>query len=135
MLGWLFGKKGDGSQQSPRRIKLDGDGSYSQEIVGESFYQSALEQIAGPKTEGGKELLCVAVLICESDNPHDENAVAVTINGKKVGHLSRDDAVSWRRMLKKRLGCLPEVELDAVIVGGWDDGISEGHYGVKLDLG
>lgn len=83
---------------SPRRampvnndsaIALEGDDSYSFDIVGESYYQDELKWIAGPKQEKGKALECEALIMHEPDNPHDRNACAVIIDDRKVGHLSR----------------------------------------------
>lgn len=112
-----------------------GIGEYEFDIVGESHYQDALERIAGPRTDAGVEFECVALLICENDNPYDKNAVAVTINDEKVGYLSRDDAVEWRELLADEWVEESPVTVDALIVGGWDRGANDkGSYGVKLDI-
>ena len=37
-----------------------------------------------------------AVLVAEEDNPYDANAVAVWVQGLKVGHLSRANARRYR---------------------------------------
>ena len=54
----------------------------------------------------------------------------VEVLDKAVGHLSRSDAVTYRRKYGTTVGLC-----DALIVGGWrrSDG-DEGHYGVKLDF-
>lgn len=108
---------------------MAGDGSYSFEIVGESVYQDALLAICGSKTERGHEHYCLATLKPEPRNPHDRNAVAVFILGKRVGYLSRDDAVAFKKHHKSSR------KVDAVIVGGWSrSGGDEGYFGVRLDL-
>ena len=112
---------------SPLRHK--GPGTYLTDCVGESFYQDALEAIAGRKTEHGWNLPCEAVLICENTNPHDPKAVRVEIQGRHVGYLSRDRA----RKHRQRFGQRP-VHCAALIVGGWNDNGKSGHFGVKLDL-
>jgi len=90
----------------------------------------------GPKTEDGVQIATQARLVCERDNPHDRNAVAVLVSRRKVGHLSRDDAVAYRNELRRLVGIRePEAVVGALIVGGWlrSDG-SEGSFGVRLDL-
>ncbi len=128
MFGWLKGT----SKNDP--LYVEGEGDFSFEIVGESYYQDALGSIAGPKTEDSKEVFCEAILVCEPDNPHDSNAIAVFISDKKVGHLSRIDALAYRKSMAKRFKDVPLVKVDAVIVGGWLRDDSEGSFGVKLDL-
>lgn len=111
-------------------IELQGDGSFEFEIVGESFYQDALERLAGGRTEDGAEVEAVALLVPELTNPHDRNAVAVRILGYTVGYLSRSDALRYR----EACGVMP-ARCAALIVGGWDRGPDDqGHFGVKLDL-
>lgn len=111
-------------------VALEGDGSYSFDIVGESHYQDELKRIAGPKQEKGKALECEALIIHEPDNPHDRNACAVMIDGRKVGYLSKEDAkdqVSFRQSPGFSLSA------KALIMGGWSDHRGEGSYGVRLD--
>jgi hypothetical protein len=103
--------------------------------VGESYYQDALGTICGGKSAEGHQHTCIAVLIHEPNNPHDRNAVGVYIDGRKVGHLSRAEAVAYQPVLARlaatnSVGCC-----HALIVGGWDRGDGdEGHFGVQLDL-
>lgn len=40
-----------------------------------------------------------AVLYCEPNNPHDANAVSVSIRGIDVGHISRADAPKFRKRI------------------------------------
>ncbi len=109
----------------PQVLTWKGPGAFQEEIVGESHYQPALKRLAG----GEKRQPATARLICESNNPHDANAVRVEISGQTVGHLPRDEAPAHR----KRLAALQQagaiVECDAVIVTGRDGLIS-----VYLDL-
>lgn len=108
---------------------------YEFEIVGESYYQDELEQIAGPKTDESANFPCIALLICENDNPYDHKAVAIFIHDLKIGHLSRDDARNWRKRLAEDWHEEASVTVDALIVGGWKrKNGDEGSYGVKLDI-
>jgi hypothetical protein len=99
-------------------------GGHDLEVVGESFYQDALWRVVGARTNERVRLEIQAVLIAETDNPYDENAISVWINGMKVGHLSREDAEAYRPgllVLQAREG--KAIALRGVIVGG----------GVRLD--
>lgn len=112
-------------------LHIKGAGDYDLAIVGESNYQPALVRIAGKHKTEGRRVECAAVLHLETDNPHDRNAVRVTIKGATVGYVSRTDAPDLREALG-RVGVLDgqQVEVDAIIVGG-RPGES---YGVWLDL-
>lgn len=144
LLSWLFGFGGardssplpNNTSHGERRIS--GPGDFEFDIVGESHYQAELTRLAGPKTDDGVEVECDAVLMPEPSNPYDANAVAVLIEGEKVGYLSRADAARWDAQLN-RLGWDGErVLIEALIVGGWQRKkgamVDEGSFGVKLDL-
>lgn len=137
-MGWfsrLFGGTPAPEKRIPATKHLDGDGSFDFDIVGESHYQDALERIVGGRTDESVEFECLASLICEDDNPYDSNAVAVYINGQKVGHLARPVAAGFRD-IQRRHGWVGQiVTADAMIVGGWDRGNrGRGDFGVKLDI-
>ena len=65
-------------------------------VVGTSHYQEALLELA-PR-EGDEEVRVekIAALVVEPHNPHDPDAIAVTIDGRLVGYLSRDENRRWR---------------------------------------
>ena len=85
--------KSQAAPAKPVGYEINGDGRYAFEIVGESHYQDALDEIAGGKVEGGShELNVMATLGTMNDNPHDPMAVMVAIDGKCVGYLSRANA-------------------------------------------
>lgn len=136
LFSWLFGSS-DRSVSNVRKpsLRFIRDGSFDYDVVGESFYQPALDLICGGKTDDGHEHECSAVLVCEDDNPHDPNAIAVMISGRKVGHLPRSEAAAFRQLLRRHgIENLP-VRCDALVIGGWKRGRGdEGHYGVKLDI-
>lgn len=119
-----------GGGEGGETVSLQGDGSYSCDIVGESHYQRALARIAGPKEAASKAFECEALIVHEPDNPHDKNACVVIINGQTVGHLSRADA---RKQVRFRNSPGFVLKARAMIVGGWKKGRDEGSYGVKLD--
>lgn len=72
---------------------LGGDVSLS--VVGESFYQTSLRKLAHEPQERVR-IDIRAALIAETDNHYDPDAISVWIEGLQVGHLSRDDAHTYR---------------------------------------
>ena len=132
MMGWLsklFGGK------PTKLVRLEGDGDYECEVVGESHYQDALGCITGGKTEDGHELECEALLEREPHNRNDPNAITVRIDGKLVGYLPRHHAKAMTIIFNKHE--LAGAYADAVIVGGWSGRKgrkAEGHFGVRLDI-
>ena len=103
------------------------------EVVGESYYQEALEKICGGKCREGHEKEMPALIVREKDNPYDANAIKVTIDGMKVGHLNRMMAERLAPALDAR--GISQIEGVALIVGGWDRGEKDqGHFGVSLQL-
>lgn len=106
------------------------------DVAGESFYEESFAELCGPRTLEGFRLAASARLTLQEDNIHDRAAVAVTIDGHPVGHLSRDCARAFRRSVRYgTLSAFEVFECAALIVGGWDRGGSdEGNFGVKLDL-
>lgn len=117
---------------------IQGSGDFAVCAVGESHYQRALARAAGGRTEDGVEVEVTATLVFEDSNRHDPNAVYVEVGGRKVGYLSREDAVEFRQQVKK-LNIPRHVPLRcrALIVGGWsrDGGRDRGHFGIRLDFG
>lgn len=99
------------------------------EIVGESHYQAALERLAGGRTTDGVDLAVTALFTPERENPHDPNAVAVTVSGELIGYLSRSSAAAYRA----RLGTAVSSS-EGRIVGGWDRGPGDREFfGLRLD--
>lgn len=115
---------------------IGGPLTYRVDVAGESFYEASFTELCGPRTLEGFRVPTNARLQLQDDNPHDRAAVAVTIEGQPVGHLSRDCARAFRRSV--RYGALSTFEVfecAALIVGGWDRGSGDaGYFGVKLDL-
>lgn len=139
-----------GKEPPPTESKGGGDGQPAQTrsfesaiyaghmdlgVVGESYYQENLWEIVG-KWRSPHDRLSVeihAVLIAETDNPYDENAISVWVSGLQVGHLSREDAQRYRpglMALQMRTGRV--IALRGVIAGAGmrDDGL--GRLGVFL---
>lgn len=115
---------------------IRGPGKYRVDVAGESFYDESFKELVGDRTISGARIEVAARLELCDDNPYDKQAVRVTIKGYQVGHLSREDARAFRRLV--RYGALAEHEefaCAARICGGWDRGEGDtGHFGVRLDL-
>jgi hypothetical protein len=109
-------------------------GGFNCDIVGESYYQYAIKQLAGQNNEYVEEREYKAFLIPEDDNPHDNKAVRIDISGSTVGYLSRENARSFRRRLgaKKLTGQITSCK--AIVTGGqpWEGNTS--YYGVCLNI-
>ena len=115
-----------------------------QDVVGESHYQAALEAICGGKGEEASDIEKWAHVIPEPDNPYDRNAVAVYIEGQKIGYLPRADAAPYAVLLGhiwSRYHCRGVCR--ARISGGWKrvheqksggTWTDEGSFGVTLAL-
>jgi hypothetical protein len=108
-------------------------GSHDLEVVGESHYQDALWRIVGGRTTDRVRQEVQAVLVAESDNPYDANAISVWISGMTVGYLSREDAAQYRPgLLALQAKEEHSIALVAVIVGGGMRADGPGRLGVWL---
>jgi hypothetical protein len=81
-------------------------------VVGESFYQDAIAATREKHCQASPPIEVVdfaaeedglpwftAVLVREPDNEYDANAIGVWSQRGKIGHLSREDAASYRPVL------------------------------------
>jgi collagen type III alpha len=79
---------------------LWGSGGWcNQEVAGESFNLPHLQTLFGHASNKHRDLETVALLVPEPENKFDANAVAVQVNGATVGHLPRDIAGHYQRLL------------------------------------
>ena len=131
IFSWFFGT----GKSTQAVANLPGPGKYEFDIVGESNYQSWLESICGGKTAEGHEKLIQATIVHEDDNPYDNKAVRVDIEGEVVGYFSKKNARDYRKKLNEAGHPGITTTCSAMIVGGWNRGKGDkGHFGVKLDL-
>lgn len=107
------------------------------EVVGEGSYQDAIDRVAGGKTEDGARLAeHTALLWPEPNNRYDKNAIAVKVDGRTVGYLSRENAVLYRPVIAWADAHGKKIACEARITGGWQRGRGDsGNYGVVLHLG
>lgn len=97
---------------------IEGDNSFSLEIIKESHYQQHLKKICGGYTKEGNEHSEVASLHYASKQSDDKNAIRVVMRNKTVGYLSPEDSKRYRKRLKrlKQEGII--IECNAKICGG-----------------
>ena len=110
-------------------VAIEGPGTFAVNVVGVSQYQRVLEAAAADGADAE------AVLVREDDNPYDDQAVAVHIEGERAGYLSRADARRFRADLAAAGDATLSVRCAARIVGGFETKSGErAHFGLKLDL-
>lgn len=130
----LYGTDREDEKQTIKHESVIGriraSGEYAQEVVGESHYQTALEFFVESTGDEHGPWETDAVLRPENDNPYDNQAVAVFIGPKKVGHLSKESARRYRKLLASSNQAIGNYEVGAKVFGG-RNGKS---YGVWLDL-
>lgn len=111
-------------------------GNHVVQVVGESNYQAALEQACdGSNVAGPNRPSVIAHLVPEPDNPYDSNAVSVHVNGMKVGHLGREDALAYQGRLLELRSAGVTLTCSARIKGGYAvKGLSRASFGIELFL-
>jgi hypothetical protein len=116
----------------PEALKLAASGG-SLNVVGESHYRDAIEAVIdGPKVEGIR-MITWATLVAEHDNPYDAHAVGVFIDGRKVGHLAREDAGAFWPLVERLQAAGRVAYCRADIYGGWNTSSTDrGDYRVTL---
>ena len=130
IFAWLFGKRA-----RDEVLNINGPGTFSFDVVGESHYQRQLSDICGGGCEDGYNLAVDAYLIHDDDNKHDSQAIAVVIEGETVGHLFRKDARQFRKAVSDAGHPGLNAMCRAKIVGGWErGGVDRGDFGVRLDM-
>lgn len=104
---------------------------YSFQIVGESHYrENLLALIEAKNAHQIGEIEVDAELIKEPENKFDENAVSVVIEGKKVGHVSKEYSFDVTEYLEERN--LDSIKVKGAI--GWNTNSPNPPIGVRLDF-
>jgi hypothetical protein len=102
-------------------------------VVGTSHYQEALTEISGRQADEEIRVEKIAVLVPEPDNPHDPNAIAVQIDGRLVGYLSRNENPRWQDIVKT-LGARDHSAAAEAMIAGRGPGGGTTNLGVFLRL-
>jgi hypothetical protein len=114
---------------------LYGDGEFRLEVVGEAQYQRALRELCRSRTDEGEDHITEAHLVLEDTNRTDKNVVKIEIGSRKVGYLSRSDAIKFRLRLSLEGATERRFMCKANIVGRrYRRGKDEGQYMVWLDV-
>ena len=114
-------------------VIIDGDDDL--DIVGESYQQNNLWELAGPRSSEKTRVDVIGYLIPEPENKYDPNAIGVWIQDKKVGFVAKELA---REIIDDLLELMKEhngsyVGLRGVIAGGGTYADGPGQLGVFLE--
>jgi hypothetical protein len=110
---------------------IEGDDLVS--VVGTSHYQQALSEISGRRGDEEIRVEKIATLHPEPDNPHDPKAIAVHVDGRLVGYLSRDENPRWQEVVKQ-LAEHKHVAAAEAMIAGRGPGGGTSNVGVFLRL-
>ena len=126
---------GDGTPHPVTGVTLSG--AEEVHVVGDAIYQDVLLELTGGRRHyGGVRMDTVAHLVPEPADADDPRAVAVTIDDRPVGDLSRSDAARYGPEIAEAVKRSGEASCRATIVGGWERAHGDiGHFGVRLHLG
>ena len=102
-------------------------------VVGTSHYQEPLTELTNRKGDEEIRVQTTATLVPEPDNPHDPNAIAVHIDGRLVGYLSRDENPRWQDVVKQLAEHDHRAAAEAMIAGRGPGG-GTSNLGVFLRL-
>ena len=123
----IFNKK----KAEPRVGNHVGKGEYLQEVVGEkSFRQNLLKIIKIHEAHDSGEIFTKAYLVLDPKNEFDKNAIAVQIEGLRVGYISRVETSEFHKLFS--MNKLDALQVNARI--GWDVNNPEPLIGVQLDV-
>ncbi len=112
--------------------RMAGTGEYTTHIDASSG-QDAFDLVIGARGPDGVHFECTAFLVPEPESLDIPGSVAVHISGCKVGYLSREDGLRYRRFLAGAERRGPAL-CDALVTGGWVREGGEGTFAVRLDL-
>ncbi|GEE00973.1 hypothetical protein nbrc107696_14190 [Gordonia spumicola] len=74
----------------------------NQEVAGARHYRQSIERLFSPAwNRDGEELRTDVELVPEPDNEYDSNAVAVCVDGSRLGHLPAEVASRWVRTIRR----------------------------------
>lgn len=97
--------------------------------------KASWNEYAAASAKRGTGCQVTAELRFEEDNSHDADAIAVWIDGERVGYVPAGIARLFRAAIERINPDGLPITCDAKIVGGWKRGNGdEGHYGVNLSL-
>ena len=108
-------------------------GEVQVDVVGESRYQDALAELAGPHKKSGTLVPVVALLSREPEHPHDKNAVRVDVGEVTVGYIEKTNARQIQPLMQRLEQAGHPAWVRGWIVGGWDDDPGVRNYRLRID--
>lgn len=138
LIAWRRRRKATAARALQARLfTFDPTRRSTVEVVGESSHQGTLTELAGGRTADGPiNADHIAILVREPTNRYDPNAIQVTIGGRPVGYLSREDAVAYGPVLDALANLGRLAAPAAHIKGGWArEGGRHASFGVVLHMG
>lgn len=133
--------KVEGGVEAPTEVKfmtinLDEDRSLETFVVGTSHYKHNLTALLERTPHNPLDPPALAVvqfwLIPDVDNQNDENAVAVELDGAKLGYLGRNDARLCREWLREIEKPLWRVTVKGRLEIDWTRANRIRAYGIQL---
>ena len=115
----------------------DRDSPFDFEMVGESNYQDVLWRAVANEIpeERGYRVEVTAALFREPDNPYDEDAICVRVNGERVGYFPAEYAPDYGDVFDELAERVHAGACAAVIAGGFRlDSGGRAALGIWLDL-
>ncbi len=92
--------RNDAPPPLPEFAELHSDHADPVFVVGVKYHQSSLMKIIGGPRDGSVYFHTYALIYAEPENPHDPNAVAIDIDGLRVGYIRREDAEAFGAELR-----------------------------------
>ncbi|SEO39071.1 hypothetical protein SAMN05428959_107157 [Duganella sp. CF517] len=119
---------------TPAALHWSDDGRFLVEVVNESRYQNTLKELAGDHGDQPARVPYLATLVPDDANPYESAAVAVFLDGRMAGYLSRKASLAFRANLKREEVADRITTCDAQVRGGgvWKN--SRLAYVVVLDM-
>lgn len=108
--------------------------TYKVTAVGMRYYRDEIASIA--RNEPGKPAMvwCLAYLMPYNTNPHDLSAVGVVIEGKRVAHLPKSYAPTYREIIKDLPPNIEYVCAMAMITKGLVTNERSFEYLIEIDI-
>ncbi len=113
---------------TPNVTALAAGRGFNQEIVGESFYQSAMMKVVGRKAKYQANVYCKVQL--KEGEYEGSPCIKAYLQGEQCGSIPASDCAAMLQELRPLLADGKPVVAKGQIMGGFEGG----HFGVRLSL-
>lgn len=127
-------KRAADTTRMPRYAHWETTGSFKIAAVGTSFYRSDIAFIAQNPDNSRALVICIAYLLPDNQNIHDPHTVRVVVEGRTVGHLSRDFAKRYRSYISDLPSHIQCISVTAAITNGLKTIDKAYEYTVEVDI-